>query len=74
LGDTIFLTDDEMLAAISLLAKKKYGDGRIKFLPNNSKIELAKTMRSDYNASEGQIQRMLRLDRGVVSELFGNRA
>lgn len=73
LGDTVFLTDDEMLAAISLLAKKKYGDGRVKLLPNNSKIELAKTMRSDYNASEGQIQRMLRLDRGTVSELFGHR-
>ena len=73
LGDTVFLTDDELFAAISLLAKKKYGDGRVSLLPNNSKIELAKTMRSDYNASEGQIQRMLRLDRGVVSELFGHR-
>ncbi len=74
LGDDVFLTDDEMFAAISLLAKKKYGDGRVTLLPNNSKIELAKTMRSDYNASESQIQRMLRLDRRIVSELFGHRA
>ena len=71
LGDTVFLTDDEMFAALSLLAKKKYGDGRVTLLPNNSKIELAKALRSDYNASQGQIQRMLRLDRGIVSELFG---
>jgi REP element-mobilizing transposase RayT len=73
LGDDVFLTDDEMFAALSMLAKKKYGDGRVTLLPNASKIELAKTMRSDYNASEGQIQRMLRLDRGTVSELFGHR-
>ena len=73
LGDDVFLTDDEMFAALSMLSKKKYGDGRVTLLPNASKIELAKTMRSDYNASEGQIQRMLRLDRGTVSELFGHR-
>lgn len=73
LGDDVFLTDDEMFAALSMLAKKKYGDGRVTLLPNASKIELAKTLRSDYNASEGQIQRMLRLDRGTVSELFGHR-
>ena len=73
LGEDVFLTDDEMFAALSLLAKKKFGDGRVTLLPNNSKIDLAKTMRSDYNASEGQIQRMLRLDRGTVSELFGHR-
>ena len=73
LGNDVFLTDDEMFAALSMLAKKKYGDGRVTLLPNASKIELAKTMRSDYNASEGQIQRMLRLDRGTVSELFGHR-
>lgn len=73
LGDDVFLTDDEMFAALSMLSKKKYGDGRVTLLPNASKIELAKTMRSDYNASEGQIQRLLRLDRGTVSELFGHR-
>ena len=71
MGDTVFLTDDEMFAILSLLAKKKYGDGRVTLLPNNSKIELAKALKSDYNASQGQIQRMLRLDRGIVSELFG---
>jgi len=74
LGDEVFLTDDEMFAALAILAKKKYGDGRVTLLPNNSKIELAKILRSDYNASDGQIQRMLRLDRALVSDLFGHRA
>ena len=74
LGEDVFLTDDEMFAVLSIAAKKKYGDGRVTLLPNASKIELAKALRSDYNASEGQIQRMLRLDRRTVSELFGHRA
>ena len=28
-------------------------------------------MKKDYNASNGEIQRMLRLDRTLVEELFG---
>lgn len=74
LGDDVFLNDDEMFAVVSMLTKKRFGDVRVTLLPNNSKIELAKTLKSDYNASEGQIRRILRMDRGIVSELFGHRS
>ena len=71
LGDTICLSDDEMFSTVMLISKKQYQGERPSMLPIKQKMELAKTMRYDYNASEGQIQRMLRLDRKVVSELFG---
>ena len=71
LGDSIFLTDDEMFAALRIISKKQFDESRPSMLPNASKLELARIMRKDYNASEGQIQRMLRLDPGVVRELFG---
>ena len=71
LGDSVFLSDDEMFACVIQLARKSFGNTRPSMLPIKDKLSLARTMRSDYNASEGQIQRMLRLDRQVVYELFG---
>ena len=71
LGDSVFLTDDELFSVSCFLGKKMFGERAPSMLPPASKIELAKCLRRDYNASEGQIQRMLRLDRSVVRELFG---
>ncbi len=71
LGESIFLSDDELFAATRQLCKKNYNEDRPTLLPTQAKIELAKTLRLNYNASEGQIQRMLRLDRNKVAELFG---
>ena len=71
LGDAVVLPDEEMFAVLSLLSKKNYGGLRPTMLPVEDKIALAKTLRSNYNASQGQIQRMLRLDRALIAELFG---
>lgn len=72
LGDNMFLTDDEMFASLRLLSRNQYGDIKPTMLAPREKIELARQMKSKYNASEGQIQRMLRLDRSVIAELFGH--
>lgn len=71
LGDSIFLTDDEMFGTLVHLSRKDYGEQRPAMLPQNAKLALARRIKSDYNASPGQIQRMLRLDPAVVTELFG---
>ena len=71
LGDDVFLSDDEMFATLTMICRKNYNESRATMLPVRDKLELARQMRRDYNASEGQIQRMLRLDRSVVAELFG---
>ncbi len=71
LGDAVVLPDEEMFAVLTLLSKQNYGGVRPTMLPVDDKISLAKILRSNYNASEGQIQRMLRLDRALIAELFG---
>lgn len=70
LGDSIFLSDDDMYYAISSLCAKEYGEKRPQYLPPNIKIEVARRMRSDYNASNKQIQRILKLSEDDVNELF----
>ena len=71
LGDSVFLNDEEMYAVLAILCKKQYGDIRPAMLSGAEKIKLARQMKSDYNASSSQIQRMLRLDRQILSNLFG---
>ena len=71
LGDTVFLSDEEMIGTLSYLSNKEYGERRPTMLPNNLKIELARRMKQDYNATAGQMQRMLRLDSSIIAELFG---
>ena len=40
-------------------------------LPAQAKLDLARTMRFDYNASDKQIQRMLKLDAQTLAAVFG---
>lgn len=72
LGDDIFLNDEDMFAVVLNICRKQYDDIKPTMLPHKNKLDLARQMRKDYNASDGQIQRMLRLDRGIVEELFGH--
>ena len=46
-------------------------DEKITMLPVQDKLELARHMKLKYNATDAQMQRMLRLDRSVIAELFG---
>ncbi len=71
LGDSVFLTDDELFSVVARICKKQHNEERPSMLPNSAKLEIARKMKREYNASIGQIQRMLRLDRSVVAELFG---
>lgn len=70
IGENIFYTDDELFAAISTLCRTRYGNGNLTTLAANEKIETAKTMHYDYNATPKQIQRMLRLSDSVLNSIF----
>ena len=69
-GDRIFLTDDELYGAVSALCAREYGTSVPALLPAAAKPEIARRMHFDYNASNKQIQRMLKLAPGQVAELF----
>ena len=74
LGEEIILTDEEMFAMVVTKSKREYGENRPSMLPQNVKLDYARMMRQDYYASEGQIQRILKLDRKDIGELFGRSA
>ena len=69
IGGGVFYTDDELYAAVVLISRKKYGNPVPSLLPPKDKIELARAMRYDYNASDKQIQRMLRLEATIINSI-----
>ena len=70
LGDRIFLTDDELFGAVCAFCAKDYDNPNPALLPAAQKQEVARRMHFDYNASNKQIQRMLKLSSAAVDALF----
>ena len=70
LGESVFYSDNELFNAVVLFIRDKYGVAPPSSLPKDSKIETAVWMRHNYNASNKQIGRILRLDLQVVDALF----
>jgi hypothetical protein len=61
-----------MFAVLLNMCRREYNDSKPTLLPQRDKLQVAKQLKREYNASDGQIQRMLKLDRSVVEELFGH--
>ena len=67
------------IAAVCRICNEKYSDGNSHSangvtpsqLSSQEKIEMAKVMRYDYNASDKQIQRMLKLDSRTIINILG---
>lgn len=72
--DTIIITDDEMYSAISSLCYKSYQIKQPSLLPAKDKITLAKKMHFSYNATNKQINRILKLDLYIIEDLFGSKS
>ncbi len=71
--ESIFYTDDEINDVIYRICRERYNVKSPSLLNSNAKIEMAKMLRYDYNASLAQIERRLRLDGKVIESLFGTR-
>lgn len=70
LKDNIFLTDEELYAVAVRFADDKFECKRLRSLTPEQRIETAKELHFKYNASNKQIRRILKLDPGILSELF----
>lgn len=68
--DSIFLTDEEMYAAVSALCWKRYGVRQPSLLSGKEKVEVARLMHGEYNASNRQIRSILKIAAEFVNELF----
>lgn len=73
LGDKVSYTDDEIYTAVLSLCLKRYEIKNPSSLSKDAKINIAKTMHYDYNASNKQIKRVLGLGDNVLDSLFPRR-
>lgn len=69
LKESVFYTDDELFSSICQISHVRYGTRQLSQLPADSKLELARIMRSDYNASAKQIIRFLKLPQSVLESI-----
>lgn len=70
LGDQIVLTSEELYGAAMMLSMRDYHIDQLSLLPPNAKVEIAKKLHFDFNASNARIQSILRLPPGTLSSLF----
>jgi len=69
IGETIFYTDNELFSAVTRIAREKYKSESMAGSSASVKLELAKIMRYDYNASTKQIIRFLKLSQGLLNSI-----
>ena len=70
LGDKIFYTDDELFTAVFHFIRKQFDKDDINSLNINEKIAVAKNMHFNFNASNKQIARILKISAPIIDELF----
>ena len=69
-GDKIVLTDKEMYSAAMAIANKDYQVSTFGDLTDSQRVATAKKMHFDYNASNAQLYRILKVDKALLQELF----
>lgn len=69
IGESIFYTDNELFSIVSKISREKYGCSSLAEASPATKLELAKTMRYEYNSSAKQIMRFLKLSQGLLNSI-----
>ena len=69
-GDRIIYTDEEVYSACIYFARKNFEKAKIGSLDKNEKIELAKHLHFNYNASNKQISRLLKMEDSLLAAIF----
>ena len=72
-GDRITYTDNEMYSVIAELCRTTYKVNAPSVLPKEAKLDVARKMHFEYNASEKQIARILKLNPGLVPLLLAKK-
>lgn len=69
LKDVVFMTDDEMFVVAARCAAEMFSS-KLNVLTPDQRIRLARKLHFDYNASNQQLRRVLKLDISVLDEMF----
>lgn len=70
LHESVFITDEEMYSVVAMLSIKHHNIKQPSLLSAKEKIEMARIMHRNYNASNRQIRNILKLGKEIVEELF----
>ena len=70
LKDSVFLTDEELFSVLCSHINKEYSIKAPSELSAQQKIDTARHMHFNFNASNQQLRRMLRMDIVILEELF----
>ena len=68
--DSIFLTDDELYSALCSYISKEYSIKTPLELSAQQKIDTARHLHFNFNATNQQLRRMLRMDIAILEEIF----
>ena len=70
IGENIFYTDDDLASLLASVCAREYNVKRAAELPVSAKMELAKKLHFEYNSSDKQISRLLKISLELVAGLF----
>lgn len=69
-GDKLLYTDVQLNTAAIDMAKRLFDTAKLSILGKSQKLEMAKQLRFRYNASVGQIRRILNIDERILENMF----
>lgn len=70
LGESIFYNDNDLFLSARKVAMEQFGSNDLVTLPANQKIDLAKHLHFNYNASDKQLQRLLKMDLEILRAIL----
>ena len=70
ISEGVVFTDEDVFNAAKSISSEKYCVKSPSLLPSEAKLELARTLHYEYNASDKQILRMLKLEPAILASMF----
>lgn len=70
IGESLFYTDDDLFSVVRSICSRDYGNPDPALLPYETKLSIARMMHFNYNASNKQVSRVLRINLDQVNIIF----
>lgn len=70
LHESVFISDEEMYSVVCSLCVRMYSVKNPSQLGSKERIEMARKMHQEYNASNRQIRNILKLDKNIIDTMF----
>lgn len=74
LGDSQILNNEEIYSAAVAISHEKFGNSKPQTIPQHAKVEIARILHFDYKVDNATISRILKLDHGLLTELYPDKS